>query len=222
MKDNSKLLQFPRGIDLGSKNQLLATASWKDGLQHYKPGMIWLGRDMDGNPVGVQDDRHLFTGATNRSGKGTGLIVPNLYLWPGSTVIIDPKAENADITAQHRAKIAGHQVIALDPFNEAGLPPELVGQFNPLDRIDIESDDAIDIAGMIADSMIVKANSKDMHWDESARDLIAALILHVCDTEEEDRRNLGRVRQLLTQGDSIFRDAMLIKDEGDEDEGDGA
>ena len=81
--------------------------------------------------------------------------------------------------------------------------------------IDIESDDAIDIAGMIADAMIVKANAKDMHWDESARDLITALILHVCDTEEE-ARHLGRVRQLLTQGDSIFRDAMMIEDEEEE------
>lgn len=222
MTDNSKLFRFPRGIDQGDKNQLLATASWRAGLQHYQPGMIWLGRDMEGNPVGVQDDRHLFTGATNRSGKGTSLIIPNLCLWPGSTVVIDPKGENATLTARHRAKMAGHQVIALDPFDEAGLPPELVGTFNPLDRIDIESDDAIDIAGMIADSMIVRANTKDEHWDHSARDLITALILHVCDTEEEGNRHLGRVRQLLTQGDSMFRDAMMRPDEGDEDEGDGA
>ena len=215
MTDNSKLFGFPRGINPGGKKQLLATSSWQGNLQPYQSGMIWLGRDLNGNPVGVQDDRHLFAAASNRSGKGTGLIIPNLCLWPGSTVIIDPKGENAAITAQHRANMAGHQVIALDPFDEAGLPPELVGRFNPLDMIDIESDDAIDIAGMIADAMIVKANAKDMHWDESARDLITALILHVCDTEEE-ARHLGRVRQLLTQGDSIFRDAMMIEDEGEE------
>ncbi len=180
--------------------------------------MIWLGRDENGLPVGVDDDRHLGTTAQNRSGKGTGLIIPNLIKWPGSTVIIDPKGENAAITARHRAKMLGHKVVVFDPFHESKLPDEFLGNFNPLDMIDIESDDAIDIAGLIADSLIVKANDKDMHWDESASQLIAGLILHVCNTEEGEHRNLGRVRQLLTIGDPMFRDAMMMEDEDEERE----
>ena len=207
--DDSKLFRFPRGMGDDNKHTLLASASWKHEITPYKPGMIWLGRDQEGNPVGVSDDRHLATGANNRSGKGSSLIIPNLCLWPGSTVVIDPKGENAARTARNRANIDGHQVIALDPFNEANLPADLVGTFNPLDLIDIESDEAIDIAGMIADSMIFKTNDKDTHWDESARDLIAAIVLHVCDTETRDLRHLGRVRQLLTKGDALFRDAMI-------------
>lgn len=217
MSEKPKRLRFPRGISGDNKNQLLATASWQYDVPYFEPGMIWLGRDENGAPVGVSDDRHLFTAAANRSGKGTGLIIPNLALWPGSTVVIDPKGENAAITARHRAKIAEHQVIALDPFAEARLPSELVGTFNPLDMIDIESDEAIDIAGLIADAMIVKANAKDMHWDESARDLITAIILHVCDTEEAPLRDLGRVRQLLTSGDPIFRDALILETEEEEE-----
>lgn len=201
--------KFPRGDTRNQKSALLASASWHSGIPDYQDGMIWLGRGEAGQPLGVADDRHVFTAAGNRSGKGTSFIVPNLYLWPGSAVVIDPKGENAAITAKHRAARPGHQVVAIDPFDEAQLPSELIGTFNPLDMIDIESDEAIDIAGMIADAMIVKANSKDMHWDESARDIITAIILHVCDTEEPDRRHLGTVRQLLTKGDANFRDAML-------------
>lgn len=183
MTDALGKTSFPRGSGTSTKNSLLATASWQTGLPCFEPGMIYLGRDMDGNPVGVADDRHVFTAAGNCGGKGTGLIIPNLCLWPGSTVVIDPKGENAAITAHHRERIReGHKVVALDPYNEADLPSELLGQFNPLDMIDIESDDAIDIAGMIADALIIKANTKDMHWDDSARDLITGLILHVCDT----------------------------------------
>jgi type IV secretory pathway TraG/TraD family ATPase VirD4 len=203
---------FPRG-DGDNKNRLLASANWSHEIQPYKPGMIWLGRDQNGNAVGTADDRHVSTTATNRSGKGTGLIIPNLCLWPGSTVVIDPKGENAARTARNRGKIKGHQVVVLDPFDEAGLPPELCGTFNPLDMIDIKSDDAVDIAGVIADAMIVKSNSKDTHWDESARDLIAGLILHVCDTEESEERNLGRVRQLLIQGDPDARDILAEREE---------
>lgn len=92
----------------------------------------------------------------------------------------------------------------------------MTGTFNPLDLIDITSDEAIDIAGVIADSLIVKANAKDMHWDESARDVIAGIILHVCDTEEGSSRNLGRVRQLLTGGDQMFLLAMGHIDDEDE------
>lgn len=216
MSDKPKTFRFPRGDRESSKTELLATAAWRHDLQPFEPGMIWLGRDAEGRPVGIGDDRHVFTAAANRSGKGTGLIIPNLYKWPGSTVVIDPKGENAAITAQHRAKMEGHHVVALDPFDEAGLPPDFIGTFNPLDMIDIESDEAIDIAGLIADAMIVKANAKDMHWDESARDLITGLILHVCDTERPTRRNLGRVRQLLTQGDAMFRDAMLLEADDEE------
>ena len=221
MTNNSKPFEFPRGERAAGKTQLLATACWRHDLPHYEPGMIWLGRDQAGTALGVNDDRHVFTAAGNRSGKGTSQIIPNLYLWPGSAVIIDPKGENAAITAQHRAKVDGHQVVAIDPFNESGLPSEFTGTFNPLDMIDIESDEAIDIAGMIADAMIVKANAKDMHWDESARDLITAVILHVCDTEEPEHRHLGTVRQLLTKGDAVFRDAMAEaqkQEEAEEDE----
>ena len=217
MSDKIELPDFPRGTG-DNLNKLLASASWQNGLLRFKPGMIWLGRDENGLPVGVDDDRHLGTGAQNRGGKGTGLIIPNLLKWPGSTVVIDPKGENAAITAKHRSKIPGHKVAVFDPFDESKLPEELKATINPLDMIDIESDDAIDIAGLIADSLIVKANAKDMHWDESARDLITGLILHVCDTEEEEYRNLGRVRQLLTNGDPMFRDAMAMEEEAEEDE----
>lgn len=218
----SPTLKFnpPRGFGECRKSQLLATASWQFDLPSFETGMVWLGRDASGNPIGVADDRHLFTAAANRSGKGTSLIIPNLALWPGSAVVIDPKGENAAITAHHRAALVGHQVIALDPFNESGLGEEFIGTFNPLDMVDIESDDAIDIAGLIADATIVKANAKDMHWDESARDLITAIILHVCGIEDPENRNLGRVRQLITTGDPLFTEAMkLVFKDIDEEEG---
>ncbi|MEL7197912.1 MAG: type IV secretory system conjugative DNA transfer family protein [Pseudomonadota bacterium] len=208
MKHQDKRAPFPRGSGDDNKTPKLATARWYDSLPIWKSGMVWLGRDACGAPIGVDDDRHLFTAASNRSGKGTGLIIPNLALWSGSAVVIDPKGENAAITAHHRAAMEGHEVIAIDPFGESGLGHEFIGTLNPLDLIDIESDEAIDAAGLLADALIVKTSAKDAHWDESSRDVIAALILHVCDTEEGEGRTLGRVRQLLTKGDPEFAEAL--------------
>lgn len=209
MPSHENRLNFPRGIGGDTKSQLLSTASWQFDLPSFESGMVWLGRDTEAMALGVADDRHLFTAAGNRSGKGTSLIVPNLFLWPGSAVVIDPKGENAAITAKHRATKADHTVLAIDPLGESGLDEEFIGRFNPLDLADIESDEAIDIVGMIADSLVVKTSQKDSHWDESARDLVAGLILHVCDTETASDRNLGRVHQLLNKGDPEFAEVLL-------------
>lgn len=218
-QDNSTSFAFPRGDAEGNRNKLLVTAAWQSLPKPYRSGDIWLGRDADGTPIGVNDDRHIATGASNRGGKGSGFIIPNLCLWPGSTVVIDPKGENASVTAKHRAKIRGHKVVAIDPYNEAKLPDGFEGALNPLDFIDITQDDAIDIAGMIADALIVRSNDKDAHWDESARDLLTGLILHVCETEPPETRNLGRVRQLLMKGDPDFAEVLAIVEEEEQDDG---
>ncbi len=47
--------------------------------------------------------RHPRLGPT-RTGKGVGTIIPNLHDYPGSVVCIDPKGENARITAHYRAR----------------------------------------------------------------------------------------------------------------------
>jgi type IV secretion system protein VirD4 len=185
------------------------TSYWKEPTAAYQSGMIWLGRDQYGDPTGIEDNRHIVTVAGSRAGKGTSLIVPNLLSYPGSVVVIDPKGENAALTARHRATFSNHRVIVLDPFNEARQPEELRGAYNPLDLIDPLADDAIDLAGALASALVMRSNDKDAHWDESAKQIIEALILHVCETEDRaGRRRLARVYQLLMRGDAEFSAAI--------------
>jgi len=47
-------------------------------------------------------DGHLLTSGPTRSQKGTAMIIPNLLSYEGSILVIDPKGENAMITAKHR------------------------------------------------------------------------------------------------------------------------
>lgn len=207
MSPNSR---FPRGNSRPALSDgQSGTSYWKEPTAAYQSGMIWLGRDQYGDPTGIEDNRHIVTVAGSRAGKGTSLIVPNLLSYPGSVVVIDPKGENAALTARHRATFSNHRVIVLDPFNEARQPEELRGAYNPLDLIDPLADDAIDLAGALASALVMRSNDKDAHWDESAKQIIEALILHVCETEDRTgRRTLARVYQLLMRGDAEFSAAI--------------
>lgn len=194
---------FPRGHDAApEKSAKLATAAWSTDAPLWREGMIWLGRRDDGAAIGNDDNRHMLTIAGSRAGKGTSAIVPNLCLWPGSCVVIDPKGENAGLTAETRSKRAGHTVVVLDPFGEADVPASLRTRFNPLELIDFAADDAIDVVAAIGDALTVGSDAgNDVHWTESARQIIEAVILHVAANRYEKDRSLVRVRQLLTLGD---------------------
>ena len=182
---------FPRGHDAApEKSAKLATAAWSTDAPLWREGMIWLGRRDDGAAIGNDDNRHMLTIAGSRAGKGTSAIVPNLCLWPGSCVVIDPKGENAGLTAETRSKRAGHTVVVLDPFGEADVPASLRTRFNPLELIDFAADDAIDVVAAIGDALTVGSDAgNDVHWTESARQIIEAVILHVAANRYEKDRS---------------------------------
>lgn len=189
-------LNFPRGRSQDAHEALLATARWcgdeeraaliGSGILGYAPGSFWLGRDpLSGQPCGIEDDRHIVTIAGSRAGKGRSGIIPNLCLYPGSVVCIDPKGENYKRTASRRGHgttaIEGlhQQVRVLAPFHASSVPLEVRAAFNPLALIDPEDDEAVETAGLIADALVISGGPKDAHWDESARSWIGAVILLV-------------------------------------------
>lgn len=201
------------------KNQRLGTAEWMNpGLfaeqYAYESGTFWLGRAIPadatgpGEAVGYIDDRHICLVSGNRGGKGTSVIINNLCLWPGSVVVVDPKGENATVTAARRGKGSEHcdglgqAVHVLDPFNEANVPDELRSCFNPLDTLDPLADAVIVDAGRIAIALLPTENEKDRFWEDTARSFLESLILHVLtDPCFEGRRNLMTVRDLGIEGD---------------------
>jgi type IV secretory pathway TraG/TraD family ATPase VirD4 len=193
----------------------IATAEWADPAlveekYLYRDGTVWLGRSPGEHPVpiGYTDDRHVCLVSGSRGGKGAASIVNNLILWPGSLCVVDPKGENATITASRRGsgsrhcKGLGQAVHVLDPFKAAQVDDSLRGRFNPLDALDPDNDETIDEAGRIADAVVIVRESNDPFWDESARAMVKGLLLHVLTAPEyEGRRNLVTVRKLIMRGD---------------------
>ena len=186
----------------------------------YEPGKIALGvlHQNDGNMahIGLSDNRHLMTIAGTRAGKGTSVIVPNLLLYPGSVLVLDPKGENASLTAARRGQgediPAGgldQKVYVIDPFGVATVPDPYRAGFNPFDALDPDSDHFIDDCDSIADALIIESsgNENANYFDNTARMVLRGFIAWVAEYE-----NLGMERSLATMRELLFRPETAPRD----------
>ena len=163
---------------------------------------LLIGRDSrSGRLLRYSGPSHLLTIAPTRTGKGVGTIIPNLLDYPGSVICIDPKGENARITARHRGNFG--PVHVLDPFGVTGLPG---AAFNPLDRIDPAGLDLADDCMTLADALVYDAPDEagEAHWNEEAKALIAGIILSIVTSEAPATRNLATLRDRLTLAPQAF------------------
>ena len=150
--------------------------------------------------------QHMISIAPTRSGKGVSLIIPNLLTYRGSVLVVDPKGENAWVTAAYRRDVLGQKTVIVDPWGEvnrrygsmAGVS-ETVARFNPLSILDPESDEYVDDLAYLADAIIISQSSRDPHWDDSARELVAGLIAFVVESPAyRAEASLALVRGLLS------------------------
>jgi type IV secretion system protein VirD4 len=157
----------------------------------YVPGQIILGK-LAGRYLGHLDDRPMVTIAGARAGKTSTVLEPNLYLYPGSMLVLDPKGELAASTALRRA--LGHDVYVLDPFGQSGQGS---ASFDALAELDPASWTIIDDVAAITHALIVDdSDSRSRHWNDSARALLRGIILLTLMFSPSER-NLITVRELL-------------------------
>jgi type IV secretion system protein VirD4 len=200
---------IPRGLSTRYlKQQTPPQARWQSpeviverkalGYDPRNPGgKIFIGA-LGSKLVGIEDNRHVLTVAGSRAGKSVTL-VNNLLFYRGSVLATDPKAELANITAARRAAL-GQKVHVLDPFGNASERiAHLRKAYNPLAVLKPDSPTIIEDAGLIADALVVRSGQeKEPHWDESAKNFIEGVILHVAtDPRYAGRRNLLTVRDLI-------------------------
>jgi type IV secretion system protein VirD4 len=195
---------LPRGVP-GEKAESPPDAQWRDPAEvagnpayTFTGSKIFLGQ-LQGHLIGIEDDRHVMLCAGSRSGKGVSVIIPNLIEYQGSVLAIDLKAELASITARHRAEGHGQRVFVLDPFGKASSAvDEYRAKFNPLSMLYKASNTIIEDAGLIADALVIPSGG-DTHWDDSARNFLEGVILHVATCPAyEDEKHLVTVRDLIS------------------------
>lgn len=172
-------------------------------------GCFWI--DEEPHAVTYGGDSHMITVAPTRSGKGTTQIIPNLMNHQGSSLCIDPKGENAIITAEWREK-TGDTVHILDPWGQATNVLERdAAQFNPLDTLDPDDDDFVDDALLIADALVVETGG-DSHWTNEARAMVMGFILYIAtDPNEAETRHLGRLRDILNLDPKVLQELVSTR-----------
>ena len=166
-----------------------------------------------GDPVTYAGDRHLTMFGPNGSGKGVTIEIPNL-LWLGndlSIVSIDPKGQNAAVTAAWRGRLS--DVWVLNPFGlHVGRYPDLASiGFNPLTALDPNSDRFFDKARALAEALIRVEGDSQPFFPQSAQGLVTGLIMWEVITAQDAGRtpSLPHVRDLLMSADQGGENSKL-------------
>lgn len=149
--------------------------------------------------LGISDNRHILSVAGSRAGKSVA-VINNLLLTPSSIFAIDAKNELSNRTAGARAKM-GQKIVVMDAYNMAkGDARHYRGGYNPMTTVQIADPYAIEKALVITDGMVVReAGEKDPHWNESAFNILNALVLYtaVCGGVRDEDRHLITLRWLV-------------------------
>jgi len=110
-----------------------------------------------------------------RSGKTSGLVVPNLLDWQGPAIVTSTKSELVDLTAAHRRSIG--PVSVYDPTGEIDDRSDTVS-WSPLAGCDV-----LDVAWTVAAWLCAglqqgggRGDNDWAHWAESGKLLIAPLL----------------------------------------------
>lgn len=139
-----------------------------------EPDGILLGK-LGGTFLRNGEAGHVLVAAPTRSGKGVGIVIPNLLSWPGSVVVLDIKHENHKITSGFRAK---HQrVFKWSPADDEAKSH----RFNPLSTVRSDPAHRISDLQRLATILLPQPARADPMWQNEARDLFLGLALYVLD-----------------------------------------
>lgn len=146
------------------------------------------------------DHGHLLCAAMTHSGKGVGLVIPNMLNWGQSAIVLDMKGEIHRITAGFRQKM-GHRVINFAPFSKDGK----TDCFNPLDFIEFDTDAEISHISRIANfAFPTTGNPEHDFWAENASYLFEGMVLYL---HHDPKRQVtfGELRRFLLEADNFER-----------------
>ncbi|MGD9540305.1 type IV secretory system conjugative DNA transfer family protein [Methylocystis sp.] len=122
---------------------------------------------------------HVIVYAPTRSGKGVGVVIPNLLSWSDSVVVLDIKKENFIKTAGFRAA-HGQKVYLFDPIDPQGR----TARYNPLSFVRRDPPDLYDDLQRIAGMLFPPEPRGDPFWTEAARSAFIAIGGYIAETPQ--------------------------------------
>jgi len=164
-----------------------------------QPGIL-IGRHR-GKFLSLPGQLSVMLSAPTRSGKGVGVVIPNLLNWPDSVVVLDIKGENYDITAGYRAAHS-QAVYAFSPFDEDARShrwnPLTAVRSSPLHRVG----DLLTI-GQVFFPNDSGGTSSEAFFNDQARNLFLGLGLVLLETPLLPRTIGEMLRQSSGKGRSL-------------------
>ncbi len=191
-------------VGRGMRPPLHGAARWAAEADIAQAGLrsrqgIVLGR-AQGRLLTFGGAEHVMLHAPTRSGKGVGVVIPNLLTWPDSVVVLDVKRENWAASAGFRAA-HGQEVILFDPLDPEGR----TARFNPLGHIDrADAIAVLDELQKLAVMLFPAPLHADPFWAEAARTGFIGVGALVAETPGAPF-SLGEIYRQLTQGDPRAR-----------------
>ena len=150
------------------------------GLFDNKPDGIIVGR-MGGRLLRLPGQQFVILAAPTRSGKGVGVVIPNLLEYRESMVVLDIKQENFDLTSGWRAS-QGQQVFLFNPFAE----DRRTHRWNPLTYV--SSDPAFRVSDLMAIAAMLYPDGADdqKFWVSQARNAFMAFALYLFENRDDE------------------------------------
>lgn len=145
------------------------------------------------------DHGHTLIAAPTRSGKGVGVVIPNLLYWGASAIVMDIKGENFKLTSGYRAK-NGQRILRFAPKDES----RQTHCFNPFDFIRFGTDNEIDDMQLLASQLFPLPKSGETFWCSQSQELFIGIgfYLHSLPTAE---KTLGAVFRFIEGSEDLPR-----------------
>src|SRR5690606_19092842 len=161
--------RFAHMVDLAAKG-FLKSAS--DGIVVGK---------MHGKLLRLSGQQFAVLAAPTRSGKGVGVVIPNLLDYSESVVVLDIKQENFNLTSGWRAQ-QGQAIYLFNPFAE----DRRTHRWNPMSYV--SSDPAFRVSDLmsIAAMLYPDGDDKDKFWTSQARNAFMAFTLYLFEQADHD------------------------------------
>ena len=116
--------------------------------------------------------------APTRSGKGVGIVIPNLLSYKSSVVVLDIKQENFNLTSGYRKEVLGQEVYLFNPFAEDGR----THRWNPFTYVSSDPDQRVSDLMSIAAMLYPDGDNRDKFWVAQARNAFLAFSLYCFDS----------------------------------------
>lgn len=197
---------------ISDKNKGLPQAKWANKADIRKAklsgseGLI-LGK-FQGKYIMSDTPTHVAVIAPTRSGKGIGLVLPNLLNFNGSIVCLDVKEENFEITSGFRSQFG--PVYKWSPMAKDGK----THCYNPFSVISRDKYQRITDLQILATALIPEVQGEGSVWPDEAQALFLGLALYVMETEENP--TLGKIKRLMGAEGELGEICNKILDTHDE------